>query len=215
MDERPNRFIMNNEEKLLKQNKTLLIFIIILLLILIGLISYFALSNKKEPPKEDNTKIEEKKKEDNKKDNIDNKPGNNKEDNNKQKNNDDEIVSVKTPTKEELIEYTKKKMKEMNLLEEDNIETWTFDTVQLEGYYKNEPNTKFYAVIGKFRCKEGHDCVYQEQLDDPDKDGYYKWSAAITTEFSNNSYTFIELGSTTFILGTKEDPLIEVWEDIE
>ncbi len=206
---------MNNEEKLLKQNKSLLVVIIILLLLLISLLSYFLLFNKdKEPVQQNNTKIEEKKIEDNKSDKVDNKTVNKNEDNNNQNKNKEEIVNVKTPTKDELIEYTKTKMKEMNLLEEDNIETWTFDTVQLEGYYKNKANIKYYAVIGKFRCKEGHDCVYQEQLDDPDKDGYYKWSAAITSEFNKDSYTFKELG-TTFIIGSEDNPFIEVWEDIE
>lgn len=208
---------MNNEEKLLKQNKTLLIFIIILLLVLIGLITYFAILNnkKEEPPKEDNTKIEEKNKEDNKNETIEDKPVNKNEDNNKPGNNKEEkSKEVKNPTKEEIIDYIKITMKNKNLSDEDNIEEWTFDTVQLEGYFKKDKDTKYYAVIGKFKCKEGTSCVYQDQLDDPDKDGYYKWSTAVKTKFEEDDYKFLEL-TTTYIIGDNDNPFIEVWEDIE
>ena len=199
---------MKTQEKLLKQNKILLIIIIILLLVLI-VFSYFSLFNKEEPTK-DNPKIEEKEK---REETTNNQPVDSKEDTNNT-NQEEEVSEVKTPTKDELIEYVKTTMKNKNLSKEDNIDTWTFDTVQLEGYFKKDKNTKYYAVIGKFKCKEGIDCVYQDQLDDPDKDGYYKWSIAIKTIFEDNDYSFKEL-TTTFILGDNDNPFIEVWEDIE
>ena len=203
---------MNNEEKLLKQNKSLLIIIVILLLILISLLSYFIIFNKKEEPKRDNTKVVEKKKEE-KEEIIDNKPVNKVEDNNNTSKKE-EITEIKQPTQNEIIDYVKKTMKEEGLIKENNIDTLTIDTVQLEGYFKKDKNIKYYAVMGNFKCKEGNDCVYQNQLDDPDKDGYYKWSTAVKTIFENNTYTFKEL-TTTFIIGDNDNPFIEVWEDIE
>ena len=199
---------MEKEEKLLKQNKSLLIIIIILLLVIIGILFYFMRPKNNKIETNNNNdikKVEEKKVIES---NSITKEPTPKENNNNNKETKKE--EYKTPTKEELINYVKNKMIKDNLLDENNIDILTFDTISLEGYYKNS-SKKVYAIIGTFRCKEGDSCLYQEQLDDPDKNGIYKWSVAIPTTYKDGEYTFGELTS-TFIVG---DDFIEVWEDIE
>ncbi len=205
----------NKEEKLLKQNRSLLIVIIILIIILIGIIIYFSTIKKEDTEKKtDEKKTVEPVKEVEKEKKINTKEKEETKSEEPTKVEEKKEVEQKMPTKDELIEYTKKKFKEKNLIEEDNIDTWTFDKIQLEGYFEKEPSKKYYAIIGKFKCIEGDSCVYQDQLDDPDKDGFYKWSIAIPVIFNNNNYTF-DNPTTTFIIGDNNNRFIELWEDIE
>ena len=108
-------------------------------------------------------------------------------------------VEPKEVTIEELTGYVKTKMINDGLAKPDLIGDWTFDHYKKMGYLSSEPSVMYYSISGKFICnalEEGFEyptCVYQQQLGDPDENGYYAWIVFVKVIISDDGYKLGEI----------------------
>jgi hypothetical protein len=102
--------------------------------------------------------------------------------------------------KDTIIKIYKEEAKKSGLLKEDLIADISYNVIY-NGYYSDKPNVKYYTVYGKFKCTKletGYNyptCVYQEQLADPDANGYYDWAMALYFDETDGRFDYKGMGS--------------------
>ena len=102
--------------------------------------------------------------------------------------------------KDTIIKIYKEEAKKRGLLKEELIADISYNVIY-NGYYSDKPNVKYYTVYGKFKCTKletGYNyptCVYQEQLADPDANGYYSWAMALYFDETDGRFDYKGMGS--------------------
>lgn len=96
--------------------------------------------------------------------------------------------------KDTIIKIYKEEAKKRGLYKENEIKDITFK-VSYVNVKESESNIKYYVISGKFKCYSGDSCVYQEQLDDPDANGYYSWAMGMKFDETDGRFDYIDMGS--------------------
>ncbi len=96
--------------------------------------------------------------------------------------------------KDTIIKIYKEEAKKRGLYKENEIKDITFK-VSYVNVKESESNIKYYVISGKFKCYSGDSCVYQEQLDDPDVNGYYSWAMGMKFDETDGRFDYIDMGS--------------------
>ena len=89
----------------------------------------------------------------------------------------------------------------------NNILDWQIEKVVYLGYYKSNPNKKYYSLEGYFTCQDGtNSCVYQEQTSDDEESGKYSYNGTLIIEDDNIGISglFIVAEADNFVLINEE-----------